>query len=63
MGMQKNPQTTQSLKIHKAKTDRAEKQNRQIYSYGGDFNTPLSVTDWNAQQKISKGVELNNSTD
>ena len=45
MGMQKKPQTTQSLKIHKAKTDRAEKQNRQIYSYGGDFNTPLSVTD------------------
>ena len=38
MGMQKNPQTTQSLKIHKAKTDRTK--NTQ---YVENFKTPFSV--------------------
>lgn len=55
--MQKIP----SLKICKAKTDRAEKQNKQFTVIGGDFNTPLSVIDRNARQKISKDIKLNST--
>lgn len=54
----------QSLKIHEAKTDRAERENRQLHNYHWGIQHDLSATDIINRQKINTDTEyLNNTTE
>lgn len=55
-------QPTAENGIHKAKTDRTTRRNRQIHCYIWRLQSPLSVIDRLRRQKISKNrVKLNSS--
>lgn len=47
----------QSLKIYEAKSDRAKRKNRQIYSRSLWLNTPFLVTD-RTMNEVSKGPKV-----
>lgn len=52
----------QSFKIHKAKTDSAERRKRKSTTLVGGFNAVLSAIDRKIRKKISKDIEEVNNT-